>query len=211
LLEDICSGFENYSHSLTSLENVRDEFRHTLDSLHLDGLQWGQYTSVVRLLLLMFTTPTEMVSSQLTCSQGHVVSHNTVHSIESCVLSAGTNSYTSIADWIRNFSESSHFRCGECNQNLLHTFSFSTIPPLELQIDSEVLVTSRNHQSHRFRLQDIIYYGENHYTSRIIFNRQLWFHDGISTGTNMIYDGQLQSHTSLTHCRGKQACVAFYT
>ena len=142
-----------------------------------------------------------------------------MHSIESCVLSAGMNSYTSIAHWIHNFSESSHFRCSECNQNLLRTFSFSTIPPLiifefegkELQIDSEVLVTSRNHQSHRCRLQGIIYYGENHCTSHIIFNRQLWFHDGISTGTNMIYDGQLQSHTSLTHCRRKQACVAFYT
>ncbi|KAF8218836.1 hypothetical protein L208DRAFT_1073542, partial [Tricholoma matsutake] len=109
ILEDICNGFQSYSEGLTSLEHVRDSFRHELNDLRMAGLWWGIQTSVVRLLLLMFTTPTQTVSSQLSCSQGHTLSQAQTHrhSIQSCILSAGTNPYVSIQDWILNYSESS--------------------------------------------------------------------------------------------------------
>jgi hypothetical protein len=71
LLEEICNGFNDHSYNQTSLESVRDTFRMGLDDLHLAGLCWGRYTSVVRLLEYMFKAPTEMVSSQLTCREGH--------------------------------------------------------------------------------------------------------------------------------------------
>ena len=103
LLEEICNGFNNHSYNQTSLESVQDTFRMALDDLKLAGLCWGRYTSVVRLLEYMFKAPTEMVTSQLTCSEGHPIIHNQSYSIYSFVLSAGTNPYVSTTDLQRGF------------------------------------------------------------------------------------------------------------
>ena len=159
-----------------------------------------------------------MVSSQLTCSEEHPIIHNQCYSIYSFVLSAGTNPYVSTTDWIQNYKEDSCLLCEECNQCLQHSYSFSRIPDLiifkfegkNICIDPEVTITCRNNQSSTMKLQGVIYYGELHYTSRIMINEQIWFHDGISTGTNMEYDGQLLPTTDLLHCKGKQANIAIY-
>jgi hypothetical protein len=60
------------------------------------------------------------------------------------------------------------------------------------------------------KLQGVIYYGEQHYTSCVMINEQIWFHDGTSTGANMVYDGQVLPATDLLHCKGKQANIAIY-
>ncbi|KAF8233600.1 hypothetical protein L208DRAFT_1265953 [Tricholoma matsutake] len=59
------------------------------------------------------------------------------------------------------------------------------------------------------KLQGVIYHGEGHYISQIVVNQQLWYHDGITTGANMVYEGLLQPATDLMHCRGKDT-VAIY-
>jgi hypothetical protein len=219
LLEDICNGFNDSAHNLTSLETVRDVFHHMLDNMQLPGLRWGTYISVVQLLHTMFESPTEMVSSQLSCSQGHHVVCNMHQSLQSYVLSAGTNSYASITEWMQDYSENSNRLCQECNQSLLWTFSFSRLPDLvifefegkELHINPEVRITTRNNQSQTIKLKCIIYYGELHYTSHVeVNNEQLWFHDGISIEANMEYNGLLQSSVDLMHCKGKEACIAIY-
>ncbi|KAF8237071.1 hypothetical protein L208DRAFT_1064991, partial [Tricholoma matsutake] len=220
ILESICNGFQSHLHGLTSLEHVRDVFRHNVDELRIAGLQWGRQTSVVRLLQLMFTTSTQIVSSQLTCSQEHTLTQAQTHQhyIQSCVLSAGTNPYVSIQDWIQNHCESSRFRCSECNQHLVHSYSFLSVPAIIifefegkfLKTDQEITIVSRNDQHFTMKLKGIIYHGKAHYTPHIIANQQLWLHDGIATGAGMVYEGLLQSATDLMHCRGKEATVAIY-
>jgi hypothetical protein len=70
-------------------------------------------------------------------------------------------------------------------------------------------VDTNNHISTK-RLQGVIYYREEHYTSCIVVNNQVWFHDGIATGGNMIYEGELYSMNNIFYCRGKQAHAAIY-
>ena len=130
LVEEICNRFNDCSYNQTSWESVRDIFKIALDNLQLAGLCWGRYISVVRLLEHMFKAPTEIVSSQLTCSEGHPIIHSQCHTICSYVLSAGTNPYASTTDWIQNYKEDSHFLCEECNQCLQCTYSWSRIPDL---------------------------------------------------------------------------------
>ncbi|KAF8218484.1 hypothetical protein L208DRAFT_1350979, partial [Tricholoma matsutake] len=144
------------------------------------------------LLQLMFTTPTQIVSSQLTCSQEHTLTQAQTcqHSVWSCILSSGTSPYVSIQDWIQNHQEGSMSRCSECNQHLICSYSFVSVPAILIfefegknsKIDPEV---SRNNQPFTIKLKGIIYHGEAHYISCIVVNEQLWFHDGITTGANM--------------------------
>ncbi len=73
----------------------------------------------------------------------------------------------------------------------------STFPPL-LAFDfanSYVRITSSininvNEAAKTHKLRDIIYYGHNHFVSRIITGTdQVWFHDGITTGSQTLYEG----------------------
>lgn len=51
----------------------------------------------------------------------------------------------------------------------------------------------------KYNLKGVVYFGDGHYTSKIIINHdQVWFHDGISTGHELQYDGLLHSTSFLT-------------
>ena len=62
-------------------------------------------------------------------------------------------------------------------------------------------------------LRGIVYHGENHFTSRIISpNGNIWFHDGISTGSTCEIDGHLKTTTdrALYNCKGNKLVMAIY-
>lgn len=59
-------------------------------------------------------------------------------------------------------------------------------------------------------LRGIIYFGNQHFSARIILNAdQVWYHDGISTGAELINEGALAS-INLSECQGKTASIVFY-
>ncbi|KAJ7015913.1 hypothetical protein C8F04DRAFT_949883 [Mycena alexandri] len=63
------------------------------------------------------------------------------------------------------------------------------------------------------RLRGIIYGGEAHFTARYISTHgTVWFHDGISTGSNCMEEGHIDSTDllSLTRARGKSALTLIY-
>ena len=79
------------------------------------------------------------------------------------------------------------------------------------EIDPQFVLTV-NGVSKQYKLRGIIYFGNNHFTSRIIsYTGQTWFHDGITTGQSVIYEGEIQHLKAINTCQGKQASVAIYT
>jgi hypothetical protein len=213
----ICSGFQDYHEGISTLESVRDDFRHAVHDSNIDHLSWGIYTSVNRVMLTLFTTPKEIFSSQLACDNNHVVRRQMYSRNESYMLHAGTNTYTSISNWIQGITEPSERQCGICNRHLTRRFHFPTCPKVllfdisknEMNIDSQIHITG-DHQSVTLYLRGIIYYGNFHFTSRIIVNNQVWFHDGVTTGMEMIYEGGLQHIENWFTTRGQQAEIVVY-
>ena len=62
-------------------------------------------------------------------------------------------------------------------------------------------------------LKEIVYYGENHFTSRIISkDGKIWFNDRITTGVKGIEEGHLYEMTdkNLRKCKGKDFVLAIY-
>ena len=66
--------------------------------------------------------------------------------------------------------------------------------------------------SHLYQLPGVIYFGGQHFVACLIEqDTTVWYHDGMVTGQNMIYEGQLES-VDLKHCRdGKKPSALFYT
>ena len=63
-------------------------------------------------------------------------------------------------------------------------------------------------------LKGIVYYGKNHFTSRIISkDGKIWFNDRISTGGKSIEEGHLSTMTvkNIKKCKGKDLVLAVYS
>ncbi|KAF8867601.1 hypothetical protein BD779DRAFT_1464052, partial [Infundibulicybe gibba] len=62
-----------------------------------------------------------------------------------------------------------------------------------------------------YTLRGVIYHGNDHFTARIITREgDIWYHDGMLTGSELIPDGTLASRVDLTTCRSRVAIVAVY-
>ena len=64
---------------------------------------------------------------------------------------------------------------------------------LNLQIKYYILIDlGPQNEHHRMRLAGVIYYGQQHFTAQVILSdEQIWFHDKIETGRNLIYNSSI--------------------
>jgi hypothetical protein len=215
----ICNGFQQHQNGVVTLEDVRDDFRHLVDDLQIPGLYWGAYTAVSCIAKLLFESSQDIISSYLICKHQHVVRRNQLFHVSSssCILYAGQTEYISITDWIKNFTEGSHHRCDVCNGFLTRQFYFVNVPEIlifdferqKLKIDKEIHIV-KGGKSMRFSLTGVTYYGAQHFTSRVVVNNQVWFHDGMTTGMNMMYEGVFNETSDLYFCGDRVAHMAIY-
>ena len=116
-------------------------------------------------------------------------------------------------------NEETYHTCHRCGDAVDVEYNFLVLPSViafdfsghRLDINHSIKITYDSVR-HKYRLAGIIYYGHGHFTTQVVLlNGQLWFHDGITTGRNMIYQGKLTHNPPdlLTH-EGKAAVVALY-
>ena len=96
--------------------------------------------------------------------------------------------------------------------------TFVTAPPLvvlefsnsSIEIDHSLEIRLSD-ELHKYELAGIVYYRDQHFVSNVITaDKQLWFYDGLTTGSRLVYSGSLSSCQHLTACRGGSASAAFY-
>ena len=127
---------------------------------------------------------------------------------------ASTQSWMSSAELLCNR------QCPECSKSLTHQIDYTKEPQLLIMEYPDTNIKT----SHRIKikvanktcvltLKGIVYYGDNHFTSRIVTsNGSVWFNDGITTGRNSIEEGQLSmmSDQELRKCRDKNLLLVVY-
>ena len=184
-----------------------------------EEFKWGEMTSVHHLVQYLLTTESTTVETYLQCPQNHNTG-GALQAVSNCyVISAGNARPVSISQWMANWTEPTRHLCTTCQRQMNMMFKFQQPWPLiafdfawqtpEIEPELPLHVNGNNIQ---YRLRGIIYYGENHFTSRIISETgQTWFHDGITTGQSVIYEGDVRDLRLLNMCQGKQASMAVYT
>jgi hypothetical protein len=183
-----------------------------------DLFGWGELTSLDYLLRYLLETSLSTLESCLICPQQHLVGAGPQIASTCCVLSAGAVSYSSIGSWVSNLGESTQHICPLCNDSVHMKFTFCQPWPLiafefpwQHPIIDVRLIINLNGLDIQYILRGVVYFGQEHFTSRIISDAGLvWFHDGITTGRSVISEGHVDTVDSLNTCRGKQAAVAIY-
>src|SRR6266540_2033510 len=79
-------------------------------------------------------------------------------------------------------------------------------------LDSTIWVKQLTGTQLTYRLAGVVYFGDMHFVTRIVRqDGQIWFHDGITTQRNLIYEGRIASgHIDLTSVRSKGAHTGIY-
>jgi len=107
-----------------------------------------------------------------------------------------TDSIASILGRLFNLETSR--QCTNCNDVLYKNTYFTNAPELlilYLPYTDVKINTSFKFCNKIYTLKGIVYYGDNHYTSYVISeNTSIWYHDGIQTGKNMMFEGDILSH-----------------
>lgn len=140
--------------------------------------------------------------------------------VKTGLITAGTEGVSSVQEWINMFDQRSATNCCSCGTGLVRSYRFVHNPFLlafdvstNIDIINSSLSLPVNGSNFDYKLRGIIYYGSNHFTARVMtVTGQVWFHNGITTGASMEYDGMMSnlSPGNLVHCRSKAAVVAIY-
>jgi PIF1-like helicase len=126
----------------------------------------------------------------------------------------------STSNWFKT-KQSQKKECEQCDlfMDITETFNnpidlvFISLEQTGIEINKSIKLIG-NGQNYILNLRGIIYLGAHHFTARIVTpDRNVWYHDGISTGQSCLNEGYLSdfSKNSLMTCKGRQAVVVVYT
>ena len=130
---------------------------------------------------------------------------------------SGSPRYASIQKWLPVvLHEPVHRRCQHCDSKLERHYVYDTLPSFlvfNVYESTAKLEQFVEVQDQQYRLCGIVYFGNFHFTSRVITAAgDVLFYDGMVDDGNCSYDGNLRSMTvtSLHETRGRAMSIAIY-
>ena len=219
-LNALILGFDCMHTTNISFEAMRDNFRYFLQASNRREFKFGQYISIATLFETLCEGLDNIQIIYKVCINQH--SFYTCSS-SSVLLSTGTNLFDSINQWISSYSEPTRQACSICNLPLYLKHTFDNIPEFlvfdfgglnnDFEINKSILL-SKDGIQYLFKLRGVIYFSQNHFTSRVITQSgQIWFHDGMTLQHSMRYEGLLDTELcpDIFYSNGGNAILAIYT
>ena len=197
-----------------SLEEIRDFLRRRLARISTE-FTFGRYTSVHSIIERFFKTSNPVTISELMCPNGHVVVNIHRSLTSSCQIVVFAQPGTSLQHCVDNFRVSLASRCLTCDTCLLRKTLFVQSPPIIIfdfeacvpSLSPILWITCGETGRVRYNLRGIVYYNDQHFTSRFVTGSgMIWFHDGILTGSSLIYESQ-----NIDSITTERAIMAFYS
>lgn len=220
-----------FQHTTTNINEGRDQIQSMMAELHPTVFHTTDLigNDIQELCEYMLTPTCTHIESDLTCSHckvtisNHVPSHILSWNIsvvewERKTRRAGSHVGQFISTWMKALmNKKSLVKCVHCGHFLNKMYHFiSPIPFLIINLDASIMVQlqrSMQIDSYQYNLRGIIYFGQNHFTSRFIAeNGDIWYHDGIETGSLCIKEGNMDtiSLDILTQARNRKYSIAIY-
>ena len=209
----LANQFSKYDKKQISLEKARDKVRKELAKT-FSNLKFGSYTSIEFIFDAMFTTDELIYEICHRCPNGHGDFYSEGYKL---YMTKACADFRSTSEWMRINSYNATNCCRTCGWAVDIETAFVSAPPLlilefsnsSIKIDHCLEINSD--EIHKYELAGVVYYRDEHFVSGIVAaGKQLWYYDGLTTGSQLIYSGSLLSCPQLTTCRGGSASAAFY-
>ena len=199
-----------------TLEEVRDSIRRSLQRADPAVFPWGGYTGIQYILDYLLVTDRSVTSSSVRCPNDHPLNAADM-AASSCQIAILRQS-PNIQAFIDNQSVECASRCRVCHSHIIRRHVFEHTPAViafdlsqhPISLLESIVITTVNGDRMTYKLRGVMYYLNNHFTSRIILESgRVWYHDGISTGRQTVPEGSI-SDTELGTCRSGTAICAVY-
>ena len=219
-LKSLSSCFKKYMNGQASFETVRDTIRQELHSQSPDQFPYGtRGTSVSALVSTILAPQSPVAFSTLECTKCEYSELSINDRLEFVLYQKG-DTPKSTCNWLGSLQHETHEICPQCFSEMMQPISFKISPSmLVFEINTRNIKVSKTlkfEQEGRTVVLDVrglIYHGDFHFTSRIIGTDGIvWYHDGMTTGSNCENDGDFDKFSSndLLNCRGKKLILVVY-
>ena len=209
-------------HERISIEEARDNVHQLLHENNSELFPMGaEYINVVDLASAVGSLSESVASTQYECTKcEHVIYTNSeidyFAELQCSVLNI-QQSDTVAGILGRLLSLTTNKKCPKCNQAMLKNTYLNNTPELlilhlpysEVKINQKMKVGGKS-----MSLRGVVYYGSYHYTSRMIdMDKNVWFHDGMVTGSSSQSQGSSIKVKSkyFNKCNGKHIALLVYT
>jgi hypothetical protein len=126
----------------------------------------------------------------------------------------------SISNWFQNWQSEVAMACQDCGfrQNTIRKFSVTpellmfSLNVTGISISKTVRIKGADNKDTMLPLKGIVYSGNFHFTSRIVSDKNVWFHDGMTTKSKCQKVGHITdfSENLFMTCDSKHAVLAIY-
>ena len=213
-------GFSCYKKGEASLEDAHDNARHLI-ARSTNSLPFGHNTSIENVSICILTTNKVVSEWYYICPNGHDVHHSNDHV---AVLGKGVHEYGSIVQWVLPETQHTDTCCQFCGHAVSIKLRFQHLPPLlvfsmpasQTHINTSFNIVSVENQVSMYMLIAVIYYADQHFTSKIItHDGRIWYYDGLAITNPDIPPtlkevGSIYCQPDLQSCRGGRATAAIY-
>ena len=121
--------------------------------------------------------------------------------------------------WLRSIlAQKSHRQCQRCKSQLQRLIQFDETPPfIPLIINNQIdiiIQSSIDIDNSKYTLRGLIYFGNFHFTSRVIEGSgDIWYNDGMTTGRGSEFEGNIRdvsNHFIFHDKQDKRLSMAIY-
>ena len=130
------------------------------------------------------------------------------------------SSLKNINAWLQNWQKHPTVNCHQCNsqQHIIHSYPVSpeilmfSLNVTGIAISKTVKLRGSNNKDTVLPLKGIVYSGNFHFTCRIVSDKDVWFHDGMTTRSTCQREGHITDFTDkkLMMCNNTVALLAIY-
>jgi hypothetical protein len=219
-IKSLSLGFKKYLNKKSTLEAVRDSVRKKLHAQIPTQFPYGTTgTSVGALASVILSSNKSVAISTPKCTKCEYT-EPAMDDMLGFVLHENEEIPKSTSNWLTSLEHETHENCPRCSAALRQPIAFKAVPNLLVfEINSRNVKISKTikfvqgDETVVLNIRGLIYYGEFHFTSRIIGSEgNVWYHDGMTTGSTCESEGNIErfSKKKLQTHKGKKVVLAVY-
>jgi hypothetical protein len=217
----LATGFHRVNENKGKLESARNKVRHVLHQRNPTLFPNGQVgTPISEMIEQLLRSDNIIASAWLQCVSCKDET-NLNNDLQTCVIQCNNDRDCTTSHCLQQRFQHRHprRRCTQCHGEVNKIMRFNVVPKvLVFDLQSASVVVSRKicfcdgDTRVVFGLMGVVYFGDFHYTARVCIRNSVWFHDGIGTGKNCVYEKELSEFTDseLSTCRDKILSLAIY-
>jgi len=226
IMLNLTHAFTKIQDHIKSPEEARDEVRSLIHDKNPDMFPWGQHgTNIIELSKCVLTNDNSIAHKIYHCTMCMNTHTEMIFSLLyefEQIYYLEQNDLENLCNDLHNHHFSMN-ECETCHQNLMVEMKYVRSPLIlafdifssssNIKISHEIIIRTVSGSAECLALTGIIYFGGFHFTARIIDrNKNVWYHNGMTTMNKCKAEGHLNNMSSaeLKDAYGRKANIVIY-